>query len=107
MKNLILMVGLLAASTQAFAAGTKTMDCNTEDGSTRVEVIENRNGTMVALVTVEASGGGLPTFKFKIHETRVPTAYLGDGFELAIDSNEKWYVNAPSLGIESEDIVCN
>lgn len=73
MQKLMLALSLLC-SASAFA-GTQVVSCTNADGSDKLAIFDNANGSTVAVVTTEAEGGAVPNFKYRVK--RVDSAAIG------------------------------
>jgi hypothetical protein len=116
MKTISAVVVLLAGviSFAVSAKSTKILNCE-NDGTTKVLLLEIGKDVYTADVTVEAAGGGLPTFKFQKIErlpstgrAGAPTIYRGQGFELQIRMLGRiaGTLTVPSLGVRNEQLTC-
>ncbi|MGZ3722162.1 MAG: hypothetical protein ACXVA9_04475 [Bdellovibrionales bacterium] len=116
MKKIGALIVLLAGvvSVAVFAKATKVYSCS-NDGTTKVTLVEVAKDSYVADVTVQAAGGGLPTFKFaKIERlpstgrAGAPAIYRGRGFDLEIRflGRIDGKLTVPSLGVRNEQLTC-
>ena len=95
MKKAILSVAILLVSTRAFAGRTILSCADVSDDEQQVDIIENQNGTMVAVITGDFQGSpGFQVGKYVVVKTPPTvfgsrTEYVGEGFYLELPGNGK------------------
>lgn len=110
MKKVGLILIALAMTSSAFA-GTRILTCFGTQNETRIDIYQNPNSSMIAVVTTESSGGAYPQFKYLVG--RVPpgmyssaTNFLGKHITLSIPARGPASLNVDDIGIH-EFIKCS
>ncbi len=97
MKKVGMFLVALAITSSALA-GSKILSCVNGDGTDSVDLYQNENGTVVAVVTQESFGGSAPQFKYLVGVSPLSPG----GSRVILDSNKKF---ALSLQVNHKDFL--